>query len=263
MKQTIDNDNYDTAINIIGGLKDLNVIYKAFDSYFNESDTLHDLIHKRNEFNIRTEKSRKRIESAVVKTFLQFKNEDHRDLIQGVCNEFIPQQDKALLMIWQFALNNRLFREITKDVFMKIYYSGRLTITKNDIVSYLKELLLQKQSLNLNWSEITIDTLSTKYLNIMTKLGVLNTGRIKTFKNIHPSTEAQVLFIYFLKLKEPENYNILTNEFLSIGFIHPDDLQERIKKLALKGFFNMNFNGIKLNVELTHSHKGVCYDLYN
>lgn len=262
VKHTIDNDNYDTAINVIGGLKDFSVIFKALESYFNEKDSLHDLIYNRNEFNIRTEKSRKRVESAVVKTFLRFKNEDHKDLMQGICSEGIPQQDKELVLVWQFALNNRLFREITKDVFVKIYYSGRLTITKNDISAYLKELLLQKQSLNLNWSEITIDTLSTKYLNIMTKLGLLSTGRTKTFKNIHPSTEAQILFLYFSNLYEPENNNILMNEFLPISFINTEDLQERIKKLSLKGFFNMNFNGLKLNVELIHSYKGVCYDLY-
>lgn len=255
--------SYDTAINVIGGLKDYSVIYKALESHFSQTDSIYELIHQRNEFNIRTEKSRKRIETSVVKVFLQFKNEDHRDLIQGICSEFVPQQDKELALVWQFALNNRLFREITTDVFVEIYYSGRSTITKTDIAAYLKELLLQKQSLNLNWSEITIDTLSTKYLNVMTKLGLLSTGRTKTFKNIRPSTEAQVLFTYFSKLSEPENNNILTNEFLPISFIHTEDLQERLKKLSLKGFFNMNFNGLKLNIELTHSYKGVCHVLYN
>lgn len=262
-EKTIDIGTYDTAINVIGGLKDISVIFKALESYFSEDDSLHNLIHQRNEFNIRTEKSRKRIESSVVRVFLQFKNENHRDLMQGICSEFVPQQDKELALVWQFALSNRLFREITIDVFVKIYYSGRSTITKNDIAAYLKELLLQKQSLNLNWSEITIDTLSTKYLNIMTKIGLLSTGRTKTFKNIRPSTEAQILFIYFSKLYESKNNNILTNEFLPISFIHSEDLQERLKKISLKGFFNMNFNGLKLNVELTHSYKGVCHDLYN
>lgn len=254
---------YDTTINVIGGLKDFNVIFKALESYFSENDSLNDLIHQRNEFNIRTEKSRKRIESAVVKAFLQFKNEDHRDLVQGICSEDVPQQDKELFLMWQFALNNRLYREITKDVFVKIYYSGRSTITKDDIAAYLKELLLQKQSLHLDWSEITIDTLSTKYLNIMSKLGLLSTGRTKIFKNIRPSSEAQVLFLYFAKLFEPDNSNILTNEFLPISFIHSEDLQDRLKKLSLKGLFNMNFNGLKLNVELTHTFKGVCHVLYN
>ena len=53
---------YNTAINVIGGLKDCSVIFKAIDSYFSQSDSLNALVNQRNEFNLRTEKSRTRIE---------------------------------------------------------------------------------------------------------------------------------------------------------------------------------------------------------
>ena len=72
--------NYDTTINVIGGLKDCDVIYKAIESHFSKEDSLRDLISVRNEFNLRTEKSRTRIETAIRRTFLSFKNQDHRDL---------------------------------------------------------------------------------------------------------------------------------------------------------------------------------------
>jgi hypothetical protein len=254
---------YDTAINVIGGLKDTNAIFKAIDSHFSQSDSLKELIHQRNEFNLRTEKSRTRIEREVRKAFLQFKNEDHQDLIQGIFTERVPLQDKELVLVWQFALNNRLFREITSRAFIKIYYSGRASISKDDITAYLKEFLLKNESLQISWSENTINTLSTKYLNLMSKLGFLSTGRIKSFKHIRPSSEVQVLFLYFAKLFSPSASNILTNELLPISYIPSEDSQERLKKLSLKGFFNMNFNGVALNIELTHSYKGVCNVLYN
>lgn len=263
LNNTIELGVYDTAINVIGGLKDSSVIFKALESHFSQTDSLNELIHQRNEFNLRTEKSRTRIESEVRKAFLQFKNDDHQDLFQGICSEHVPQQDKELILVWQFALNNRLFREITSNVFVKIYYSGRTIITKDDITAYLKEFLLQNELLQISWSEITINTLSTKYLNLMSKLGFLSTGRVKSFKNIRPSSEAQVLFLYFAKLFAPNNSDILTNELLPISFIHSADIQDRLKKLSLKGFFNMNFNGVALNIELTLSHKGVCNVLYN
>ncbi len=97
----------------------------------------------------------------------------------------------------------------------------------------------------------------------MSKLGFVSSGRIKTFSHIRPSSEAQVVFLYFAKLYSPNASNILNNELLPIRFIPSDDFQERIKKLSLKGFFNMNFNGIALNIELIHSYKGVCDVLYN
>ena len=185
-------------------------------------------------------------------------NMDHQHLIQGIFSERVPLQDKQLVLVWQFALNNRLFREITSRVFVKTYYSGRASISKNDITAYLKEFLMQNESLQISWSEITINTLSTKYLNLMSKLGFLSPGRVKSFNHIRPSSEAQVLFLYFAKIFSPRGSNILNNELLPISFIPLDDIQDRFKKLSLKGFFNMNFTGVALNIELSQSYKGVC-----
>jgi hypothetical protein len=254
---------YNTAINVIGGLKDSSVIFKAIDSHFSQSDSLKELIHQRNEFNLRTERSRTRIEREIRKAFLQFENEEHEELIQGIFSERVSLKDKELVLVWQFALYNRLFREITSRVFVKAYFSGRASISKDDVAAYLKEFILQNESMKISWSENTINTLSTKYLNLMSKFGFLSTGKVKSFRHIRPSSEAYVLFLYFAKLFSPSSSNILTNELLSISFIPTEDFQDRLKKLSMKGFFDMNFNGVTLNIELTHSYKGVCDALYN
>lgn len=255
--------SYNTAINVIGGLRDSSIIFKAIDSYFSQTNSLKELFNERNEFNLRTEKSRTRIEREVRKAFLHFENEDHQELIQGIFNERVPLQDKQLVLAWQFALNNKLFREITSRAFVKAYYSGRASISKDDITAYLKEFLRQNKSLHISWSENTINTLSTKYLNLMSKLGFLSPGRVKSFKHIRLSSEAQVLFLYFAKLFSPSTNNILINKLMPISFIPAEDIQDRLKKLSLKGYFNMNFNGVALNIELTHSYKGICDVLYN
>lgn len=57
-KKNLPTGDDDTTINIIGGLRDCSVIYKAIDSYFNETDTFQDLIANRNEFNLKTERSK-------------------------------------------------------------------------------------------------------------------------------------------------------------------------------------------------------------
>ena len=256
-------ETYDTAINVIGGLRDCSVIFKAINSHFSETDSLEELVNRRNEFNLRTERSRIRIGREIRNSFLQFKNKEHQDLIQAIFTEQVPIQDKELVLIWQFALNNRLFREISTLAFAKTYYSGRASITKDDIIAYLKEFLHRNDSLQINWSEKTIITLSTKYLNLLSKLGFVSPGRLKLFEHIRPSSEAQVLFLYFARLFSPSASNILTNEMLPISFISPHDIQDRFKKLSLKGLFNMNFDGVVLNIELTHSYKGICDVLYN
>jgi hypothetical protein len=68
--------------------------------------------------------------------------------------------------------------------------------------------------------------------------------------------------LYFAQIAEPENKNILVNKLLPLSFVPIEDIQERLKKLSLKGFFNMNFNGVALNIELVHIYKGICDVLY-
>jgi hypothetical protein len=136
-------------------------------------------------------------------------------------------------------------------------------LSQNDIIAYLKEYLSNNKNLGLKWSEATITTLSTKYLNLMTKLNFLDGRRIKTFSQTKPSADSLVLFVYFAKLYAPESCDILKNDMLPLSFVAPEDILERLKKLSLKGLFKMNFNGVALNIELTHSYKGICDALYN
>jgi hypothetical protein len=258
----VDLKEFNTAINVIGGLKDFNVIFKAIDAYFNELDSLDELVKHRNEFNLRTERSRVRVERAVRKGFLSFKGAEHKEMIKEIFKKQVPLKDKELILFWQFALNNRLFREISSNVFVKIYFSGRVSLSKEDIIAYLKELISTNKSLKLDWTESTINTISTKYLNLMSKLNFVSSGRVKSFHYIKPSSQAQVLFLYFAKLYSPDVKNLLANELLQLSFMPKDDLQDRLKKLSIKGLFDMNYNGVALNIDLTRSYKEICDVLY-
>jgi hypothetical protein len=206
----LNSSDYDTSINVIGGLQDLSAIYKAIEAYFSESDTVGDLVMERNELALRTEESRIRVKNAIKAAFLQFKNEDHKALIQKLFSGNQAGADRELILFWQYTLSNRLFREICTQVFCKVYFSGRAGISKEDVVAYLKEFLSQNKQLNLGWSESTVRTLSTKYLNLMTKLNLLEGSRLKSFKHIRPSSEAIVLFLYFAWLQDPNSRNIVT-----------------------------------------------------
>ena len=263
LKYTNRPDSYDTTINVIGGLRDCDIIIKAINSNFSPDDSFEDLVKKRNEFNLRTEKSRDRVGRAIRQGFLQFKGQNHKDLIQCIIESNVSHQDQELILLWQFALNNRLFREISTRVFSKVYFSGRASLSKDDIKAYLKEFLSQNSELGISWSEKTINTLSTKYLNLMTKLDFLNAGRTKSFRYIQPSSESIVLFLYFAKLHEPNINDILKSEILPLSLISQYDIRDKLKELSNHGFFNMSDNGINLNIELIHSYEGICHVLYN
>jgi hypothetical protein len=256
-------DDYDTTINIIGGIQDIGIIYKSIASYFLENKSFDDFIIGRNEFSLRTERSRIRVKNAIKAAFLTFKNQDHEDFVQSFIIEDRLLPDRELFLFWQYALTNRLFREISSQVFIKTYMSGRTGLSKEDVVAYLKEFVNKNKHLEIIWSESTIHTLSTKYLNLMTKLNFLEGARKKVFRNTRPSGEALVLFLYFAKLYSPENRNILKNELLPLSFVSPEDLINRLKKLSIRGFLDMSYNGVDLYIELTKSYKGICDALYN
>jgi hypothetical protein len=260
---TIKTGSYDTTINVIGGLKDFTNLFKAMESHFSPDDSVRELVEQRNAFNLRTEKTRSRVERAIRRAFLQFYNQDHKDLIQGVFTADVPLHERELILFWQFALNNLLFREISIKVYMKAYFSGRAGLSKEDVTAYLKEFLSLNKQLQLSWSESTIKTLSTKYLNLMTKLNFLEGVRTKSFRHITASSESLILFLYLARLIDSGSDNILKNEMLPLSFVASDDVKERLKKLSIKGYFNMNYNGVALNIELKHSYKGICDVIYH
>ena len=89
LNKTTELNVYDTAINIIGGLKDCSVLIKAIESHFSQTDTLKDPVSQRNEFNLRTERSRIRIEREVRKIFYSFQMKNIKNSSEAfLANEF-------------------------------------------------------------------------------------------------------------------------------------------------------------------------------
>jgi hypothetical protein len=251
-----------SSINVLGGLKTPSLLFTIISDFAHDESSFTKKIIEDNHFNIRTEKSRKRLALEVRRSFVNFRNDGHKFLLRESFSDSHPLMDRSLFLIWQYALNNDLFREISTHVFVKLYLSGRSGINKNDIIAFVKDLIQKNNNLNVKWAESTIGTIATKYLNFMDKMGFLTGGRNKSFVQIRPSSEAQVIFLCFAHLHS-ENQNLLRNEFLPLSFIPTEDLQARLKKLSLKGYFNMNFNGVSLNIELTKSYQGICDALYH
>ena len=89
-----------------------------------------------NEYNFRTEKSRKRFYSVLNSAFLSESstiNKMSANLIEHLKND---KQSQALILFWLFSINNTLFFELNRDVFIKYYFQGRAMLPKNDIVAF-------------------------------------------------------------------------------------------------------------------------------
>jgi len=249
--------NYNTDINIIGSIPDYELIYKAIELFSTKNDELESLIVADNQFDFRTEKSRKRFLSAVYSAFLNFNSDTHKELLIQLFNTNLSLQSKQMILFWQFSCTNQLFYEITKNVFIKAYFSGRVSLPKDDVVAFIKELISQTPELKDLWSEITINTIASKYLTVLKKLNLVDGTSKKTFKHIQLSNEELFIFIYFIKTLEPENPNILTSKYIDFSFISKDNFLNKVKQLAKKELFEMSYNGEQLKIDLNQTYQGI------
>jgi hypothetical protein len=126
----------------------------------------------------------------------------------------------------------------------------------------MKECVVGQAENGLKWTETTITTLATKYLNLMTKLNLLTGARNKSFVPVRLTGEALTLFFYFAHLHQPEVRNIFNNELLPLCFVPREDLVGRLKKLSRNGAFAIEFNGLALNMDLTFNFAELPHVLY-
>jgi len=239
---------YNTDINILGGLPDYHLIAKAIPMFDGNDDKLRKLLIKDNEFNFRTEQSRGRffrvLKSAFVTDNLDINLLSRNLIVQLTDNE----KDKALMLFWLFSINNRLFYEINRDVYLKFYFQGRAELQTQEVLAYLKEIANQTPELKGKWSEKTINTLASKYLTILKKLYLLEGGQKKRFNYVSISDEMLAVFVHFYKMNELQDRNILDDEFFPFAFVSKESLHDRMKRLGKKGLIKMNYTGTTLRV---------------
>lgn len=241
--------HYNTDINIIGSIPDYTIVYKAIELHSKTQDALEDSIIKNNDFDFRTEKSRKRFVSALYSAFINFKNPLHKELIEKIFTSDVSLSTKQLLLFWQFSIINPLFYEINVDVFIKNYFSGRVSFQKDDVVAYIKDLISKNPQLKDKWSELTIETIASKYLTILKKLDLLEGSSKKTFKHIQISNEALLVFIELVLVAEPNLSDFLKSKYFPLVFMSKESFLERAKELAMKGHLELSYNGTALKLE--------------
>ncbi len=236
-------------INIIGSIPDYNLILKAIEFHAHTKGALEDAIITNNEFDFRTQKSRKRFVSALYSAFLNFKNQNHQAVIEKIFASSASLTTKQLVLFWQFSFVNRLFFELNRELFLKNYYSGRVSFPKDDVFAYLKEFLSQDEHVNIEWSDLTIQTIASKYLTILKKLDLLEGSAKKTFKHIQISNEALVAFIELALAIEPELSDFFKSKYFPLIFMSKESFLERAKELAMKDFIEFSYNGAALKLE--------------
>jgi hypothetical protein len=254
--------SYNTDVNIVGSIPDYHLIYLALPLMLNGKEEIEKILVTNNQFDFRTESSRRRF-LTVLKT--AFVHEDKKiNLLVGKLIEAQMKDEgaRALILFWLFSINNKLFYELNRDVFLKYYFQGRVTFPKDEVVAYLKDLINNNPTLKGKWAEITIETIASKYLTILKKLGMLTGTKKKSFKYISISDELLAVFVHFFCLLRGNRSDILNDEFLKFSFVPQDVIIERFKKIGKQDWIKMNFSGTALKVEPSFDDKNIVHGIF-
>lgn len=249
---------YSTNINIIGSIPDIDMIINTISNYANGKNKEHliDNLFNQNIYDIRTHKSLARFLKAINGVFLQFKSSDHQTVVYRLFRHpnLIPLKKVALF--FQFAINDKLFYELSNKVFLKLYFSGRLTIDKSEFTSYLYDLR-DKSTDIVNWSDSTIKIVASKYLTLLKKVDLVKGTLKKEFKHIVPEDETIVYVIYLVHSLGDKNFDILKNPYIPFLMLSQQNLMERLKKIALSDFFNISTLGYDLKIDLKYAYEEI------
>lgn len=230
-------------------MQDYHMIHESLRSYFNNENDLKKRFIEENIFGIRTEEGRGRFYRGIKSSILKFQSDEHKDIYRSFFEQLDSRLPYNLLIFWQLSINNRLFNNLTKELYLKFYFQGKTTVVGQDVFYYLQDLKQRDKDFeNQNWTKKTTEPVASKYLTVLRKLGFLEGVQKKQLLYVQVSDQELTVFAYLLIAIFGESTNFLNHEFIPFSFVSNESFPERIKRLAKKGLIGMTYNGTKLTI---------------
>lgn len=255
---------YNSDLNFVGSIPNYDLLFLAL-SKINRKDRnkeIEEILVTRNLFDFRTEEARGRFFRMIKSTIFNTFSKEQNDLLASVFDENCSFQNKNIVLFWQLCLSNRLFRDISVNVYLKNYFAGRSHLNTRDVEDYLFHLKETDPTIG-SWSDSTINTLSSKYLTILKKINLLE-GRMK--KQILPvsiDNNTMVLFVYLIKSINSDNFNFLDSEYFQLSLMSRDTFLSFAKKVGNMSFWDMTFDGTVLKLTLKQKPNNIVHALFN
>lgn len=240
-------------INVLGSLSDFGLIRILL----NQDKNSIEKTTRQSYSSIKTIRSFKRFAKAINNTILQFKSPSIEILIRRILDGEGISSDSLLMLFWNASVNNELLDYLNQKVFFPAFFSGRITITKDEIVACLKELAQTELSMQ-KWSASTISTTASKYLTLLKKFNLMEGGSNKTISHNYVRDTTLILFIYWLLAVETKS-NILESKWLQYCFVEKEVFIKLVMQKKFIKYINLNYSGDSLKIETTFSYEEI-YD---
>jgi histone H3/H4 len=243
-------------INVLGGLSDFSII----NAFLIENLKAKNSNDKHQAFtSIKSTKSYKRFEHAINNTLLKFRNNNLEVIIRKILDAEKISFDSLLVLFWNASINNEFLDYLNEKVYFPAFYSGRVTIKKDDVVACLSELKQTETALQ-KWSDSSINVTASKYLTLLKKFNLMEGGQTKTISHNYLSDKLLIIFVYWLLAVETKS-NILESRWLEYCFSEKEIFIQRILEKKFMKFFNINYSGDKLMIETNISYEELYDEL--
>ena len=242
---------FNADINVIGSIPDFRLIETALAELAKGQGRvdLKELLVTNNAFDFRTESTRKRFLAAVERTILVFASERHRQLMVALFNAPGLEALKRWAIFLQLLAGNNLFRLLTKEVYLKVYLSGRTTIAGDEVFAWLKDRQVHSPQFKI-FSDSTLEKIGSKYLTILKKLGMIEGKVKKQLLNIRLSEDELIFFVYVILSVDDSTTDILKSPYREFLFLERENLIRALKNISFMPFLDIASTGEALTVQL-------------
>jgi hypothetical protein len=245
-----------TDINILGGLPDWDLI-KVFLKLGSKPENEVNEANHYGYTSIKTDEAVSRFKRAILETIIHFKNEKVETLCRSIISSEGVSKDGLLFLFWNSSFNNDLLGYLNDNVFFPALFGGRATIAANEVAACLKDMDNPKVS---SWADYTLKKVSSKYLTLLKKFGLMEGGIKKTLVNIYLNDKLFVLFIYWLISVEGKP-NLLLSSWLKYSFSEKSYFLDRLLQKKYSRFFNLYYTGDVLRIEPLFEYNQIYHEL--
>jgi len=235
---------YDTNYSVAGGVEDFSSVVKYFQADFTGN-------RDNKVLGGRTSEATERYEQAWRKLMYDKHSEQQFLLLREIiCSDAFALSDKFFAVFLQLVAENTLFREITRDVLLKAVFSGRSSLSREDIISYLRYLRMQFPD-DMTWSESTMLRAAGMYLVVLTKLGICSGASKSMVKEINVPYLSDTLFTYFIRWSQAVcEDRTIHNPYLPFSFLDGQMLTLKLKKIEFMPIWDIYQIGQEITIEL-------------
>lgn len=236
---------YNTAINPLGSITDINVIFETIRYYNKVKDinkTKQEFVDG-NAFGFNISSSRKRFFSVIKKLFLSNPEDSANSLFIETIASINNLSLRKIILYLEVFRKNDLFHDITTEFIFPKYKENRRLITSSETFDFLQQF--GQDTKIAEWSESTVKIICSKYIGFMKRIGFFkkDKGVKSMFAFPYPDEKIIAYIVYLLKESGLTDNEIYESDLYTALMLDDSEKIGLLKQGTLKGYYDFSLSG--------------------